>query len=124
MDEFVELQNGKKHTFHIKGKVNDKKVEGDFTCKYPSIMDQVAINATATGLLKGADPSILGQNIVDQAYNLAACKVLIIESPDWFNLETLDDIETLNEIVKEMAAYAKTFRQEDGEGEPGQASDQ
>lgn len=123
MDELTQLQE-REHTFSIKGKVLGKDVQGEFTCRYPSILDEIEVAKKANQILDGADLSTLHQVVVDQAYNLAYCDVLLKETPDWFDISTIDNTDVLNDIVKEMVDFFGSFRKEDEENQPAKTSDE
>lgn len=123
MDDLQQLK-AREHTFQVEGKVLGQDVKGDFTCHYPSIMDEIKISMKASQILEGADMSTLPGVVVDQAYNMASCDVLLTDYPDWFNLETLDNIEVLNKVVEEMANFASDFRGQDEENQPEEASNE
>lgn len=111
MQEFIDI-NKRQHKFHIKTKVFGKEVEGDFICKYPSVLDSLKIQTMASKLLEGTDLESLLESAVLQAFKIATNEVLLIKRPDWYKVDDIDDFDTINAVYEEVKNFADTFRKE------------
>ena len=124
--EFTNL-NSRQKEIEFKTTIQGKEVEGTFVVKFPSLRDRIAIEAKLSEILGGADLI----NIKTDAYMLAEgiCYLerLIVKKPDWFNLETIDDPNTIIELYNEVLAFINSFRSKDesdeSKGVSGQSMD-
>lgn len=124
--EFTNL-NSRQKEIEFKTTIQGKEVEGTFVVKFPSLRDRIAIEAKLSEILDGADLI----NIKTDAYMLAEgiCYIerLIIKKPDWFNLEAIDDPNTIIDLYNEVLAFINSFRKEDesdeSKGDSGQSMD-
>lgn len=86
---------------------------GNFIFRYPTMLDELNIDKTASQLLAGNDaPTIAAQNI---AQMMATLKVMLKSYPDDFNL---DEIYDHNDLLKIYNAYLEKVSQFRG-GIPG-----
>lgn len=121
--EFTNL-NSRQKEINFKTTIQGKEVEGTFVVKFPSLRDRIAIEAKLSEILGGADLI----NIKTDAYMLAEgiCYLerLIVKKPDWFNLEAIDDPDTIIKLYNEVLAFINSFRKEDESYEPKGVSGQ
>lgn len=121
--EFTNL-NSRQKEINFKTTIQGKEVEGTFVVKFPSLRDRIAIEAKLSEILGGADLI----NIKTDAYMLAEgiCYLerLIVKKPDWFNLEAIDDPDTIIKLYNEVLAFINSFRKEDERDEPKGVSGQ
>ncbi|MBU5669511.1 hypothetical protein KQI68_06620 [Peptoniphilus sp. MSJ-1] len=111
MQEYLDIDK-RQHTFNIKTTVFGKEVEGEFTCKYPSVLDSVKIQVLASRYLEGADNENIFDRAVVQAFKLASLDVLLVKKPDWYDIDNLDRFETIDDIYREVDNFTATFRNE------------
>ena len=85
--------------------------KGEFTVKYPSLMDRMKIGTLRAKYLDGMVGSIdmYTDNI---AYMSATLETLLINKPKWFNLEILDDYSILEYVYEEYLNWVNSFRRE------------
>lgn len=121
--EFTNL-NSRQKEINFKTTIQGKEVEGTFVVKFPSLRDRIAIEAKLSEILGGADLI----NIKTDAYMLAEgiCYLerLIVKKPDWFNLEAIDDPDTIIKLYNEVLAFINSFRSKDESDEPKGVSGQ
>lgn len=121
MQEYIDAEL-RKHKFTIKTKVFGKDVEGEFECKYPSVLDSLKIQTEASKYLEGADPQNTFDNTVVQALKIATNDRLLTKRPKWYNIENLDDFAVVDEVYKEVEKFIESFRQKMYEGEDSRNS--
>jgi len=106
-------------------------VRGNFTVRRPSIMDRTSIEAEKLRMLGGFhfDPDNPGAGAPEFANNLADAssflRVLVVDAPDWWDLDTLESMDLLGRIYRE-ASKADPFRKPAAEKSPsgsGQGGD-
>lgn len=111
MQEFIDIKK-RHHKFHIKTKVFGKEVEGDFICKFPSVLDSLDIQVQASKYVKGVDTADLFETTLIQALELATIDVLLIKKPEWYDPSEIDDYEVISQVHKEIQDYTHTFREQ------------
>ena len=111
MQEFIDI-NKRHHKFHIKTKVFGKDVEGDFICKFPSVLDSLKIQVQASKYVEGVDTADLFETTLIQALELATIDVLLIKKPEWYDPSAIDDYEVISKIYNEIQEYTRTFREQ------------
>lgn len=115
MQEFIDI-NKRHHKFHIKTKIFGKEVEGDFICKFPSVLDSLKIQVQASKYVEGVDTADLFETTLIQALELATIDVLLIKKPEWYDPSEIDDYEVISQVHKEIQDYTRTFREQLYEG--------
>lgn len=115
MQEFIDI-NKRHHKFHIKTKIFGKEVEGDFICKFPSVLDSLKIQVQASKYVEGVDTADLFETTLIQALELATIDVLLIKKPEWYDPSEIDDYEVISQVHKEIQDYTRTFREQLHEG--------
>ena len=84
---------------------------GQFSFKYPNLMDELEIDATCAKLLSGNEnPSIHANNI---AYMMASLKVATEKAPEGWNLEDIYKYGELEAVYNAYASQVFSFRGED-----------
>lgn len=111
MQEFIDI-NKRHHKFHIKTKIFGKEVEGDFICKFPSVLDSLKIQVQASKYVEGVDTADLFETTLIQALELATIDVLLIKKPEWYDPSEIDDYEVISQVHKEIQDYTRTFREQ------------
>lgn len=111
MQEFIDI-NKRHHKFHIKTRVFGKEVEGDFICKFPSVLDSLKIQVQASKYVEGVDTADLFETTLIQALELATIDVLLIKKPEWYDPSEIDDYEVISQVHKEIQDYTRTFREQ------------
>lgn len=111
MQEFIDIKK-RHHKFHIKTRVFGKEVEGDFICKFPSVLDSLDIQVQASKYVKGVDTADLFETTLIQALELATIDVLLIKKPEWYDPSEIDDYEVISQVHKEIQDYTHTFREQ------------
>lgn len=111
MQEFIDI-NKRHHKFHIKAKIFGKEVEGDFICKFPSVLDSLKIQVQASKYVEGVDTADLFETTLIQALELATIDVLLIKKPEWYDPSEIDDYEVISQVHKEIQDYTRTFREQ------------
>lgn len=101
--------------FEIQGEVQGQKVKGKFKAKYPSVLDTLQIQKENSNLIQDANPETLANLAYDMAYMMAYLNVLLIEKPEWFNYEIIDNIDVLINVYDEVNNFVSTFRSGNGE---------
>lgn len=115
MQEFIDITK-RHHKFHIKTKIFGKEVEGDFICKFPSVLDSLKIQVQASKYVEGVDTADLFETTLIQALELATIDVLLIKKPEWYDPSEIDDYEVISQVHKEIQDYTRTFREQLHEG--------
>lgn len=121
MQEFIDI-NKRHHKFHIKTKIFGKEVEGDFICKFPSVLDSLKIQVQASKYVEGVDTADLFETTLIQALELATIDVLLIKKPEWYDPSEIDDYEVISQVHKEIQDYTRTFREQLHKGEDSRDS--
>lgn len=120
--EFTDLSARTKE-IEFETKIQGKDVKGTFLVKFPSLRDRIAIETKLSQLIAGADVN----NIKTKTYLLAEAicylERLIVKKPDWFNLEIIDDPDTITSLYNEVLDFINSFRKEDGSNESEGNSD-
>lgn len=109
MQEFIDKE-ARKHKFKIKAKVFGKEVEGNFECKYPSVLDTLKIQTLASRLLEGSDSDNLLDSAVLLAFTIAANEVLLTKRPSWYKPEEMDDTDVVMQVNEEVKKFTDNFR--------------
>lgn len=115
------LASERTHEFELKTVVQGEEVKGKFKIKYPSVLDEIEIQKDYSNLLKGANPDTLMNAAFDLFYIVARNKVLLLEYPEWYNLEVLDNTDIIYDINEEIEKFIDNFRK--GNGKAGDSKD-
>lgn len=114
VDAATKIMNSdsKKHDFTL-----DKNgFHGEFTFKYPSLMDKMRIGTTRAKFLSGLSSDMVDVLTDNIAFMSATLMVVCIKAPKWFNLEDMDDYEVLESVYEGYKKWADTFRRDNNEG--------
>lgn len=117
MDKIFNLSE-RTHGFKIKGKLNGKEVEGDFECRFPSALDEIAIPARIATYLGEATVDQVSEAVYFAAYKLAALDVLLTKKPTWYDPSNISGFELIDRIYKEVSDFTNSFLEEDTEDGP------
>ena len=109
MNKFL-LTSERQHEFEIEGNVQGEKVKGKFMCKFPSIMDTLEIEAKLSKLISNTDVNTFSNRAYDLAYMMAYNEVLLLEKPNWYDMEVLDDIEVIVKVHSAIYGFVDSFR--------------
>jgi len=78
---------------------------GTFTFKFPTLVDDLAADATASRLLAGNDsPTIAASNIATMMGTLSTAIVVKPESFDLENIYSYDELEAVYNVFNEMVS--------------------
>lgn len=117
MDKIFNLSE-RTHNFKIKGKLNGKEVEGDFECRFPSALDEIAIPARIATYLGEATVDQVSEAVYFAAYKLAALDVLLTKKPTWYDPSNISGFVLIDRIYKEVSDFTNSFLEEDTEDGP------
>ena len=98
------------YTFEQTMSVCGEKKTGTFKAKYLGIAARLKIGTIRARLLEGAPEASLDQVTDDISFMMAYLSVALIEKPSWFDYETLDDINELTNLWREVMTFMSTFR--------------
>lgn len=102
--------------FSYHSEEENKTYTGTFICKRLSIRDKVNIRVRKSELSKGLyyDPDNPGVGLDEftDSFNsmLAYLEFSIIEAPDWWNLDALEDLELVYSLFQEVSSFQDQFR--------------
>lgn len=102
----VLILHSKTHTFEI----DVDGYKGEFIVKYPSLIEQIKIGTLLSKLTEGIDAKQLDIITNNISFMVATLMVVIVKSPEWFNLDNLYDYTVLDEIYTKYADWANSFR--------------
>jgi len=102
----ISQSDSKKFDFSVD--INGYK--GDFSVKYPSLMDKMRIGTARSKLLGGLSSDVVDIITDNIAFMSATLMTICTKSPKWFNLDVLDDYEVLEAVYERYKAWADTFR--------------
>lgn len=103
----------KEFNFEIEAEIDGEKTTGEFTSRYPTVIDSINIDIEKSRILRGADPDTLYTSTLQIAEMLAYCKYVLIKKPEWFNVEEIDDIDLLMEVYSKAREHELSFRRKD-----------
>lgn len=116
MEKFL-LSSERTHDFTIEAAIQGQKVKGNFTCKYPSIQDTLQIDLETNQRIGGADLDSIHASTYELAYAISYCETLLIDYPEWFNLDIIDDREVIYQVMLEIENFRLSVQKGDGTGE-------
>jgi len=95
----------RRYTFQIE----KNEYAGEFTVKYPSLLDRMKIGALRAKYLGDAagNVDIVTDNIV---YMFATLETVAVKKPGWFDLDSMDDYSVLEAVFDQYTNWANTFR--------------
>lgn len=124
--DFSEDEESLIKTFSIDfySRIYKKRLKGTFTCKKMSIGDNIKIGVLKTQLTGGMcfDENTgrgVPRNVDSLCDMVAACEVLLVKKPKWFEAVKLQDHDLLAAVCKEVDAYEASFREGAGEESSG-----
>lgn len=106
-------------TFKKTCNFNGLNKTGTFVAKYPTITDRIAIGSMRAKMLGGAPSQSVDTYTDDLAFMVAYLKVLLVKTPNWFDLTKLEDDTLLRELFQEVSNWVADFRQSNVAGENG-----
>jgi hypothetical protein len=84
---------------------------GPFKFRYPTILDEIAIDAKTSQILAGNDrPSVYATNL---AYMIATLSVVVVQAPPGWKLEEIYRVEDAEVVHRGYLQRIKEFRGED-----------
>lgn len=111
------LDQSKTHTFSIDfaSTVDNKRYEGQFTCKRLSIRDVSALGVRKAQLNGGMyfDPRSAGRG-VDEATDtfnnmIAHLEVALIKVPTWWDLDSISDMNLIGTVFQEVLKHEESL---------------
>jgi hypothetical protein len=111
-------QQKKRHIFSIshESEIDDCTYTGTFTSKKLSVKDRMQISTARTRLNGGYhhDPEQPGVGVdatTDSVnYMLAQLEVSLVDTPSWWNLTEIGDLELVTKVFTEVATFENSFR--------------
>jgi hypothetical protein len=111
------------HTFNIDfySEASERRYAGSFTTKKLSIRDMTIVGVRKVQLCGGMsyNPAKPGQGIDFATFQIngmiAHLEIALVESPKWFNMDELTDIEIMSKVFEEVISFENNF--------PGRGSD-
>ncbi len=106
------------HVFQIdhNSESDDTAYSGTFSCKKLSVRDYSKIQVEKSRLNGGMhhDPEKPGYGVSEDTDGLnhmfAHLTVALTNSPDWWDLDTIGDMELVTKVYAEVATFEATFR--------------
>lgn len=106
------------HVFQIDhdSESDDMGYHGTFSCKKLSVRDYSKIQVEKSRLNGGMhhDPEKPGYGVSEDTDGLnhmfAHLKVSLTSTPDWWDLDTIGDMELVTKVYAEVATFEATFR--------------
>lgn len=113
----------KRHIFEINHTSvdDDATYRGTFTCKRLSIRGYAQVQVTKTRLNGGMHfvPNEPGIGVDENTDNLngmlAQLEVALIDTPDWWNLDDISDMELVGMVFSEVVKFENSFRTRDSD---------
>lgn len=109
------LGKNKKHVAQIDMSDIHPDLVGTFVFHYPSLMEQIRIGTIKAQLLDGVPVESVDTATNVAAFMMATLRVVLDSAPEWFNLDTVDDLEVLSRVFNEYAQWRESFRKGTGE---------
>ena len=116
MNEFVNL-NSRTTDIEIKTKIQGEEVKGTFTVKFPSILDTIDIEVNLAKVLKDADLNTISKMGYTLAASVCYLDKLLVKSPDWFDMDKVDNPDLIYELYTKAKEFENSFRKQNGEDE-------
>lgn len=83
---------------------------GEFTMKYPSLIEKMNIGVLRAKFLDGVEVGKADTVTDNIAYITATFMVVCKNAPKWWNMDTLDDYEVMMGVWKEYDTAVSSFR--------------
>lgn len=106
----------KRYTFQHTIHTADGAKEGTFTARIMSVMDRLALGSQRAKLLGGAPLASIDGVTDDIAYMIAFLQVTLVDSPDWFDFDVMEDLSDLYDLFYEVKAFQDRFRSHSDQG--------
>ena len=128
------MANPHQKTFVVKYKTSEGQIlEGQFTTKRLSIMDRSTMGVRKSQLCGGmycvtddkgkATGQGIDENVDYLNTMIAHLEVALVQKPQWFDLEEIDEMGVLQEVYNEVVSFAVSFfRPDDGGDSQGNGS--
>ena len=106
----------KTFNFTFKSEIDESEYAGLFVVRRKVISDEAKIRVRQTQLNGGLhyDPESPGVGIDPQTnylnYMIATLQVLLVQVPDWFDLDNLFDANIVADLWKEVRSFQDSFR--------------
>lgn len=105
----------KTYTFQKTMTINGgEKKDGTFKAKYMGVAARLRIGTLRAKFLDGAPAQSLDNLTDDIAYMMAYLTVALVEKPNWFSFEVLDEFPELRDLYREVYEFNQSFRRNDG----------
>ena len=102
--------------------LDEKRYEGSFVVKEPSVRDQANIRSRQAALggnmhfISDPEPDQVGMGLDSETFYLnhviAYLETVILESPDWWDLDKIEDLDLLYTVHGEVRKGTKSFRRQ------------
>lgn len=102
----------KTHSFYV----DVQGMEGEFTVKYPALMDKVRIGTIRARMTDGVPSEALDVVTDNISFMSATLEVVVVKSPSWFNINTLEEYEILETVYNKYQEWVSTFRNKPKQG--------
>ena len=107
-------EDAKTYTFMKEVVIGGQRKKGTFKTRYMGIGARLRVGTLRAKLLEGAPTESLDTLTDDIAYMIAYLTVNLIETPQWWNYDLLDDVEDLTAIFQEVYDFNRIFRESHG----------
>lgn len=87
---------------------------GTFKAKYLGVAARLRIGTIRAKLLDGAPTQSLDSLTDDIAYIIAYLTVALVEKPEWFSFDILDEYTEMRDMYTEVYEFMQSFRAKDG----------
>ena len=101
----------KTYTFEKEISISCKKRKGTFIAKYLGVAARLRIGTIRAKLLDGAPSQSVDTLTDDIAYMIAYLQVALTKTPNWWDIEQLDDISDLRDVYLEVYNFNQFFRE-------------
>ncbi len=97
-------------TFEATVSIQGEKKTGKFKAKYLGVAGRLRIGTIRAKLLEGAPAQSVDSVTDDIAFMISYLTVALVEFPQWWNYETLDDFGDLRAVYLEVYNFVNSFR--------------
>lgn len=91
-----------------------QKKNGTFKAKYMGVAARLRIGTLRAKFLDGAPVQSLDNLTDDIAYMMAYLTVSLVEKPNWFSFDVMDEFTELKDLYLEVYNFIQSFRYDDG----------
>jgi CMP-N-acetylneuraminic acid synthetase len=110
LDEVI-VSSDKQFTIPITSTVGDETKTDNFIFKVPSAIDIIQIGVIESNHLAAAiNPKEIPMDFQNLSFIIASLKVCLVSSPAWFDINTTDDVELLEDLYAKHLLVVENFR--------------